>query len=134
MPNGLEHVTFERSGGSFPLTLGGEVVLVGAHTGVRSEATNGIRPLTADEHAMFSQLDPARLRVAPSPLTPPLPEAYQWDVRLDFASGAPVALRWHTHGPPSPTLNTVAPGLYDLAVWVQREIDHIWAHRTSSRP
>jgi hypothetical protein len=134
MHNGLENVTFERSGGSFPLTLGGSVILSGLTPGVRSEAVDGIRPLTARETAMFERLDPANLRAAPSPITPPLPDTYQWDVALHFAGAAPVALRWYSPGPPSANFNSIAPGLFDLADWVRKEIDRVWARRTGKTP
>ena len=131
MANGLEKLSFERSGGMFPLTLGGEVLFTGAAPGVVSEAQQGPRPLTPQEQAMFAALDPAKLRGLPSPLTQPVPDGYQWDVTLSFNSG-PVSLRWYAPSTPPASLDTAAPGLGALASWVQREVDRIWAHRTGA--
>jgi len=134
LANGIQKMTFERSGGLFPLALSGTVLLAGATPGVESEASTGLRPLTPDELAMFAGLDPARLRSAASPLTPPVPDGYQWDVTLEFAGAAPIALRWHANGAPPRSLAAVAPGMADLAAWVRREVDRIWAHRTGAPP
>jgi len=134
LANGLTAVEFKRSGGQFFLTLGGTVDLDDSHPGVRSEATTGVRPLTDSERTMFAELDQAKLRDAPAPLNAPHPDGYQWDVTLSFRNEPPVMLRWYMQATPDPAMEAKAPGVSALAVWVKREVDRIWAHRTGAPP
>ena len=126
LSNGVKGLRFERSG-SFPLVLTGEVALDGPSPGVHTEV--GVRPVTDTDRAVFAAVDVARARAAPMPVTPPAPEAYQWNVTLYVVDGSSVPLVWHAHTKPDPSIDAVVPGLSGLASWVSREVDRIWAHR-----
>ncbi len=132
LPNGVKGLQFERSGGSFPLVLTGEVELEGPSAGVRTEV--GGRPVTDADRAVFAALDVLRARAAPKPITPPAAEAYQWNVILYLVDGSSVPLVWHAHARLDPSIDAVVPGLSGLASWVSREVDRIWAHRIGAPP
>jgi hypothetical protein len=132
MQNGLQRVSFQRSGGSFHMVLSGTVEFSSEQATVSSAPPAASRTLSPDETSMFAQLDIPALRSwsASSPQAGQ-PDRYQYDVTLEIANADPVSLRFH-EGSTGASGQPVA-GLGDLAAWVRSETAALWKQKTAPR-
>jgi hypothetical protein len=133
MQNELRRMVFQRSGGAFPMVVGGTVVFEQAEATVHPDGAPGTRPLSPEERAMFERLDMAGLRswAASGPLISQ-PDRYQYDIVLELAHAAPVVLRFHEGA--GLALDQNVPGLGDLVAWVRNEIAAIWKRKATPQP
>lgn len=133
MQNGLRRLQFERSGGSFPLSLKGTVDFDGPQGHISAVSLAAMRPLSAEERTMFARLDIPALRawgVSSSQMGQP--DRYQYDVTLDVADGAPVSLRFYENSIDG--LKAQDASLGDLAAWVRSATTEIWKQKIAPRP
>ena len=135
MPSPLQRVAFERSGGFYHQPIGGAVSFHDGAADIASDFTGGTRPLTEAELRQFQALDLAALGASAFALghgrpTPGPPDGYQYDVTIETADGAKIALRFHEEAPD--LLDKAAPGLGDLAIWVRHEVAALWRQKTGA--
>ena len=131
LSNGLQSAHFARSGGMLGMTISGDVVITGSTPELRADGRT--RPLTDQEQTLFASLDHDRLRQSrflrgAHQAPPPVPDTFQYSVRLDFQSGS-VELAFPEQ--PGQHLAADDPSVTGLAAWVAGETRAILERRAA---
>ncbi|MBZ5727775.1 MAG: histidine phosphatase family protein [Acidobacteriia bacterium] len=135
--NPVMQIKFVRSGGFAGAATNVEGAVTFDETGaqVTSEASQYRRALAAEEAGpLRTAADPAALAGAKGALSAPagaMRDGYQYDITVVAKDGKSHAFTLHDG--PSDELKNAAPGIANLAGWVQEEARKIWTHRIKQR-